>query len=754
MIKAFRVVMLVILVILTVQTLPIKIIAATGTIGDTVVCIWKDNRNGAYTPTYDDVPAKGTKSLFNVFEPLQEEYRIKASEAIISDPLSYQEGYTWDMIKGLFDKGWVYPSNHTETHEYDLGELPVDSKNLNQTIEKINNQFLNCNSSILNKIGYKIESAIYPSGSYNDIVTARAEDFFVVSRTCDPRPYSDPSIDPCNPNSDKFPFDPEHPERSALNLYNTQDYQKIKTWYLGSRYLDTHHNKFIDSAITYNGWSVTLAHGVIGEDEGYDENLLWPEEWFENAYAYAKTKIDAELLWNDNLDNVGKYLRERQTSNISIVFADNNKIEIHLTAITDTQYVSYNFPLTLKTIVPNDWTTANINQGSNNTLVDVVDDNGIKYIYYDAIPNKENIVITPSTDTIVTFKDKSATSTPLTGMYRGIQWDSSAWYTMGNFGSKCLYYNEPNKNEVEMTFTLPTGKVLKSMDLCTSYGSNSIVKVSSVGNPERIWEVPAHATGWTKFYTNWLNEATTVTVKITSITKGAYDVGIDNIIYGYPFLPLGKNDGYTNNNIYPIIAGDWNGEGKSDFARVGNDGVYFYTSSGIGWNGYPSLPLGKNNGNGFPDNNNYPIITGDWNGDGKTDFARVGNDGIYFKVSTGSGWQEADYPSLPLGKNDGYTDNNIYPIITGDWNGDGKTDFARVGNDGVYFYTSSGIGWNGYPSLPLGENNGNGFPDNNNYPIITGDWNGDGKTDFARIGNDGVFFYISTGTGWIHILDF
>jgi RHS repeat-associated protein len=207
----------------------------------------------------------------------------------------------------------------------------------------------------------------------------------------------------------------------------------------------------------------------------------------------------------------------------------------------------------------------------------------------------------------------------------------------------------------------------------------------------------------------------------------------------------GPNRGFTDAHKYPVLTGDWNGDGKTDFGRVNNAGIYFRVSSGSGWLGYPDGPSWGPN-SGYTDGDKYPFLIGDWNGDGKTDIGRVHNTGTTFYVSTGAGWQHyAD--DWDGGPNRGFTDVNKYPVLIGDWNGDGKTDFGRVNNAGIYFRISTGSGWQGYPDrLTWGPDNG--FVDGNVYPVLIGDWNGDGKTDIGRVHNHGIHFNVSTGAGW------
>jgi hypothetical protein len=125
----------------------------------------------------------------------------------------------------------------------------------------------------------------------------------------------------------------------------------------------------------------------------------------------------------------------------------------------------------------------------------------------------------------------------------------------------------------------------------------------------------------------------------------------------------------------------------------------------------------------------------DWNGDGKTDAARVVTDGIKFVVSTGTGWDT--YPGMTCFGQKIYSDTRIFPVFTGDWNGDGRTDISRCGVNALLFVTATDGGWKYYGSADgLGAGNGNlardqGYSNGHKYPILTGDWNGDGFTDIA-----------------------
>nr|NCS40427.1 hypothetical protein [Microcystis aeruginosa BS13-10] len=142
------------------------------------------------------------------------------------------------------------------------------------------------------------------------------------------------------------------------------------------------------------------------------------------------------------------------------------------------------------------------------------------------------------------------------------------------------------------------------------------------------------------------------------------------------------------------------------------------------------------------------IIPGDFNGDGKTDFIRqeknawdnesINNFNIYF--SRGDGYFDLVTPQGDIYQWWTRFDDGAN-IISGDFNGDGKTDFIRqeknawdndsVNNFNVYFSRGDGYFDLVTPQGDWYQNWLRGDADFNNagVNIIPGDYNGDGKTD-------------------------
>jgi hypothetical protein len=157
-------------------------------------------------------------------------------------------------------------------------------------------------------------------------------------------------------------------------------------------------------------------------------------------------------------------------------------------------------------------------------------------------------------------------------------------------------------------------------------------------------------------------------------------------------------------------------------------------------------------------------FTGDFNGDGKTDFMFWGTGGWNVLLATETGFAPVQMwgTGNSLGYWDGYSGTSSQPFhFTGDFNGDGKTDFMFWGKDALGKY-----GWNvllstGTTFAPVqARGTGGGLGYWSGYANTTkqsfhfaADFNGDGLTDFmywsTGTGTDGWNVLISTSTGFL-----
>ncbi len=186
-----------------------------------------------------------------------------------------------------------------------------------------------------------------------------------------------------------------------------------------------------------------------------------------------------------------------------------------------------------------------------------------------------------------------------------------------------------------------------------------------------------------------------------------------------------------------IVSGDFNGDGRTDLATANM------------WGENVSVLLGNGDGTFQPQatyamgpDTQFPagIVTGDFNGDRRMDLAVVGNS---------NGTDSSGFVSIFRGNGDGTFQSpvtyaagvnlvwdvgisiNADAIETGDFNGDGHDDLAIVGMDPVT--RGGGV------SVLLGNGDGTFVPPvtyavgSPPDAIVAGDFNGDGRTDLAVV---------------------
>jgi VCBS repeat protein len=167
----------------------------------------------------------------------------------------------------------------------------------------------------------------------------------------------------------------------------------------------------------------------------------------------------------------------------------------------------------------------------------------------------------------------------------------------------------------------------------------------------------------------------------------------------------------ANSAVDSATVGDFNGDGKPDLAFTGPP----YALPGSLW-----IALG-NGGGSFQLPVAYalgtyagPVVTADFNGDGKLDLAVVNFDTLTILLGNGDGTFQSPVSYAGVGGN---------AIAVGDFNGDGKPDLAITQVASVI--------------ILLGKGDGSFLPPTT-YPVGTdlsavavGDFNGDGKLDVA-----------------------
>jgi hypothetical protein len=354
------------------------------------------------------------------------------------------------------------------------------------------------------------------------------------------------------------------------------------------------------------------------------------------------------------------------------------------------------------------------------------------------------------------------------------------------FTYKCEFEGIPQssiviQNEGELTWLAETLECY-GITRCSDYPATQDTKMTGINvkagefSPSLVW-TPTDAVSECGQHTVVVSNSST-SGEVDLWYRGATGIALTGGL-GWSTIPVARSDGdgtFGVSNLpapdfavraqqrdAQVLTGDFDGDGRTDLALTGGSGwagIPVASSQGdgsfqvtdlapvqgvLGWLWPADFP-------GWAQQRDVQVLTGDFDGDGRTDIALAGGSGwASIPVAFSSGNGAFTVTNLPATDFAGWAQERNVQVLTGDFNGDGRTDIALT----------RGLGW---VSIPVAFSNGDGAFTVTNLPVadfagwaqerdvrvFTGDFDGDGRTDIALIGGAGwstIAVAFSSGDG-------
>lgn len=140
-----------------------------------------------------------------------------------------------------------------------------------------------------------------------------------------------------------------------------------------------------EMAASQNGWVVFLLHAIDNES-GYSPTS---SAEIKGALDYLSQKKDK--IWVSTFSNISRYIKERNNVTVKQKSIKDTVITV---AVTDTLNNSvFNYPITLRRMLPQGWNSAKIYQNSKRIASKIMNVNSVNYVMFDIVPDSGEIQI-------------------------------------------------------------------------------------------------------------------------------------------------------------------------------------------------------------------------------------------------------------------------------------------------------------------------------------------------------------------------
>ena len=172
-------------------------------------------------------------------------------------------------------------------------------------------------------------------------------------------------------------------------------------------------------------------------------------------------------FWVSTFSNVVRYIKERNAVQIRSVPSETNRFILR---VTDNLLDSiYNYPITIRRPIPANWDTVIVSQDEVTIESSVITVNGNRYVMFDAVPDKGDIVIAPALTSVQNklYSNESHTSDFVKRMASGLQIDTRSFsgsklkVNIAGLDGKIIRTYSIDKESTGKIF-LPQGKLKRS----------------------------------------------------------------------------------------------------------------------------------------------------------------------------------------------------------------------------------------------------------------------------------------------------
>jgi hypothetical protein len=303
---------------------------------------WAGFRTAAVSFTFDD----GPQSDVGVALPLFKKYGYKATFNIVTNWAggNINGMLTWSGVQELAAAGHEIAS-HSESHPdgtMSANEISSSKGKINQNIQQ----------------PYGCVTLAYPN--CNTPGDAQVLQNYVVGRIC---------------NSGS----------SIMGKNGPSNWAAVPAMMTGSNGTSDFTGN-MQTAVQQGGWVAFLTHGFTTGTNGYANYSPTNASAMEEGLKYAKQ--NDSKIWVAPMGHVAMYIKERNASTAT-ASTSGSSITVKLTHTIANDVSKYEYPLSLRIKNDNNWTAASGTQGGKAITVTINGD----YIYFDAVPNGGDIVI-------------------------------------------------------------------------------------------------------------------------------------------------------------------------------------------------------------------------------------------------------------------------------------------------------------------------------------------------------------------------